>query len=142
MGSRGVLFAIEAPVAKRLQDAKGDDDDVMEIIEEIEEAWDEDNLAECDKSWDAMHRVLTDGQLEFGDPDQPRTNLAGAWLYRANATGALLCDAILKREYGQRFRDPARNKPTGRPLLSSERSFSLIFSEIRRVMRAESFIGA
>lgn len=29
------------------------------------------------------------------DPDQPRTNLAGAWLYRANATGALLCDAIL-----------------------------------------------
>jgi uncharacterized protein YjbI with pentapeptide repeats len=29
------------------------------------------------------------------DPDQPRTNLAGARLYRANATGALLCDAIL-----------------------------------------------
>ena len=29
------------------------------------------------------------------DPDEPRTNLAGAWLYRANATGALLCDAIL-----------------------------------------------
>jgi uncharacterized protein YjbI with pentapeptide repeats len=29
------------------------------------------------------------------DPDLPRTNLAGAWIYRANLTGALLCDAIL-----------------------------------------------
>ena len=29
------------------------------------------------------------------DPDLPRTNLFGAWLYRANLTNALLCDAIL-----------------------------------------------
>ena len=29
------------------------------------------------------------------NPDEPRTNLAGAWLYRANLTGARLCDAIL-----------------------------------------------
>jgi phosphoenolpyruvate carboxykinase (diphosphate) len=33
-----------------------------------------------------------------------------------------LVDTILRREYGQRFRDSARNKPRGRPLLSPERS--------------------
>lgn len=35
-------------------------------------------------------------------------------------------DAILKREYGQRFRDPARNKPKGRPILSPERSLGSV----------------
>jgi hypothetical protein len=35
-------------------------------------------------------------------------------------------DAILRREYGRRFRDPARNKPHGRPLLSPERSLGSV----------------
>ena len=35
-------------------------------------------------------------------------------------------DAILHREYGQRFRDPARNKAKGRPLLSPERSLGSV----------------
>jgi hypothetical protein len=71
VGSRGVLFAIEAPVAKRLQEAMGDDDDVMEIIEEIEEAWDKPYLAETDKAWDAIHRALTDGALEWANGEYP-----------------------------------------------------------------------
>lgn len=41
-------------------------------------------------------------------------------------------DAILKREYGQRFRDPARNKPKGRPLLSSERSLGSVVKLLSR----------
>ena len=41
-------------------------------------------------------------------------------------------DAILKREYGQRFRDPARNKPQGRPLLSSERSLGSVVKLLSR----------
>jgi hypothetical protein len=41
-------------------------------------------------------------------------------------------DAILHREYGQRFRDPARNKPKGRPLLSSERSLGSVVKLLSR----------
>jgi hypothetical protein len=37
-----------------------------------------------------------------------------------------LVDSILKREYGVRFRDPARNKIHGRPLLSMERSLGSV----------------
>jgi hypothetical protein len=38
----------------------------MAQIEAIEEAWDLDHLAESDKAWDAIHRCLTDGQLDAG----------------------------------------------------------------------------
>jgi hypothetical protein len=70
MATRGVHFAITAEQMKELLEAD-EDGTIQEIIEEIEEAWDTDYLAESDKAWDAMHRILTDGQLEFGDPDQP-----------------------------------------------------------------------
>ncbi|HVS53508.1 MAG TPA: hypothetical protein VHD62_14230 [Opitutaceae bacterium] len=43
-----------------------------------------------------------------------------------------LVDAILRREYGQRFRDPARNKPRGRPLLSPERSLGSVVKLLSR----------
>jgi hypothetical protein len=41
-------------------------------------------------------------------------------------------DAILKREYGQRFRDLARNKTKGRPLLSPERSLGSVVKLLSR----------
>ncbi len=41
-------------------------------------------------------------------------------------------DAILKREYGQRFRDAARNKPKGRALLSPERSLGSVVKLLSR----------
>jgi hypothetical protein len=41
-------------------------------------------------------------------------------------------DAILKREYGQRFSDAARNKSKGRPLLSSERSLGSVVKLLSR----------
>lgn len=71
MGSRGVLFAIDDAVARRLRKAAGDDDAVMEIIEEVEEDWDEPNLVETDKAWDAIHRALTDGTLGWGNGEYP-----------------------------------------------------------------------
>lgn len=43
----------------------------MEIVEEIEEAWDEGHLVESDKSWDAMHRCLTDGTLTLDSGQYP-----------------------------------------------------------------------
>ncbi|MEI6464127.1 MAG: hypothetical protein WCQ89_05355 [Verrucomicrobiota bacterium] len=41
-------------------------------------------------------------------------------------------DTILKREFGQRFREAARNKPKGRPLLSPERSLGSVVKLLSR----------
>ena len=38
----------------------------MAAVEEIEDRWDEDWLVETDKAWDAIHRCLTGGTLEYG----------------------------------------------------------------------------
>ncbi len=45
---------------------------------------------------------------------------------------AELVDSILFREYGDRFRDPARNKAQGRPLLSPERSLGSVVKLLSR----------
>jgi Domain of unknown function (DUF1877) len=70
MACRGVFFAITPEQANALL-AANDDDSVIALIEAIEETWDKDNLAECDKAWDAMHRCLTDGRLEYGNGPDP-----------------------------------------------------------------------
>jgi len=70
MACRGVHFAVSSEVVDHLLSAK-DDESLMAIIEEIEEVWDEDNLAESDKAWDAIHRLLTDGTLGFGNGEYP-----------------------------------------------------------------------
>ena len=70
MAGRGVFFAITAEQAASLLGAGGDDQ-LMAVVEAIEQAWDEDNLAECDKAWDALHRALTDGRLEYGNGAYP-----------------------------------------------------------------------
>lgn len=64
MGCLGVHFAISDDDAKRLLAAE-DDDELGEIVEEIEEAWED--AFETDKAWDAMHRCFTDGTLDGGD---------------------------------------------------------------------------
>lgn len=64
MAARGVHFALTEDQYRKLTGAS-DDDARMEIIEEIEESWDEDNLAQSDKAWDAIHRCLTDGELTY-----------------------------------------------------------------------------
>lgn len=70
MTARGVFFAITSDQAAQLRDAQ-DDDALTETLDQIEEAWDENNLAECDKAWDALHRLLTDGLLGFGNGAEP-----------------------------------------------------------------------
>ena len=72
MACRGVYFALTDEDAKRVLAVAGDDDALIELIQEdIEARWDEDWLAETDKAWDAMHRCLTDGRLSF-EADSPR----------------------------------------------------------------------
>lgn len=43
----------------------------MEIIEEVEELWEKEHLAESDKAWDAIHRCLTDGSLLYDSGEYP-----------------------------------------------------------------------
>lgn len=82
MACLGVFFAVEDADAARLQ-AAPNDDGVMEIIEAIEDRWDESWLYQIDKAWDALHRSLTDGTLESGDDALAMAVLGGLDLYQA-----------------------------------------------------------
>lgn len=62
MSRRGILFAVSQDTAESLL-AASSDEDVLELVESLEEAWDEEYLAETDQSWDPLHRALTDGTL-------------------------------------------------------------------------------
>jgi hypothetical protein len=42
------------------------DKELMAFIGEIERQWDEKWLQQTDKAWDAIHRCLTNGELEYG----------------------------------------------------------------------------
>jgi rhodanese-related sulfurtransferase len=70
MSCRGVLFALTEEQAAAVQSAE-EDAALMAIIEAVEQDWDSDHLAECDKSWDALHRAITDGSLEWESGDYP-----------------------------------------------------------------------
>jgi hypothetical protein len=85
MGCRGVLFAIDDVTVAALLAAKSDED-LMEIVESIEEDWDEQFLAETDKAWDAMHRALSEGSLnpESGTFPTNRAILGGKHLHRGD----------------------------------------------------------
>jgi len=86
MACRGVYFALEPHEADRLMQA-GSDDERLEIVqEEIEERWDRAWLVEVDKAWDAMHRSLTDGRLEYdnGSPPLNLCVLGGRQLYEGD----------------------------------------------------------
>lgn len=68
MSCLGVLFAVSEAEVNKL---RGTDIDsrVDFIYEEIEEKWFEEypgRTCELDKSWESMHRLLTDGTLSFG----------------------------------------------------------------------------
>lgn len=65
MACRGVFFALNDDDAQRLLAAAGDDRGHRTTVDEIEDKWDEEWLAETDKAWDALHRCLSDGRLNF-----------------------------------------------------------------------------
>lgn len=92
MSARGVHFAVIADHARAMLAAKSDSK-VMELIEQIEEAWEEPFVVETDKAWDAIHRCLTDGSLLYESGEYPLNHcICGG----ANCTGGatrrwLLC---------------------------------------------------
>jgi len=71
MACRAVCFALTEADFNRLRAAKGKDEAVLEIAEEIDERCDEDWLCQLDKAWDGIHRVLTDGKLEWANGTYP-----------------------------------------------------------------------
>lgn len=83
MACRGVLFAITPEEAQRLQAASGNDEAVLNIVqEEIEQAWDEAHLCETDKAWDAIHRCLGNGTLARGKGPFSLCILGGEQLHK------------------------------------------------------------
>jgi Domain of unknown function (DUF1877) len=83
MACRGVHFAITSDQQTSLL-AASNDDELMKVIEQIEEAWDKNYLAESDKAWDAIHRCLTDGSLLYENGEYPLNHVicGGRQLHR------------------------------------------------------------
>jgi len=86
MACRGVHFALTEPEVAALK-ANPDDQSRLEYLQEhIEEPYFSqfpELLAESDKAWDAMHRLLADGKLTWDGGSYPLNHvvLAGELLY-------------------------------------------------------------
>jgi hypothetical protein len=71
--SLGVHFALDSATETRvlaLAEA-GNDEALLELLAEIEETWHERRTCHHDKAWDALHRTLTDGKLEYANGTYP-----------------------------------------------------------------------
>src|SRR5437667_3411323 len=66
MSARGVHFALTEADVRELESRENDEARLEYVQEELEEVFfetREDDVAETDKAWDAIHRCLTDGSL-------------------------------------------------------------------------------
>jgi hypothetical protein len=74
MACLGVHFAITDEELEAIESFTSDEDRLNYLKEELEETYFEqhsDYLAESDKSWDAMHRALSDGELSYSSGPEP-----------------------------------------------------------------------
>ena len=86
MACLGVHFAITVEEAERLRSLEDEDERLNYLQEIIEAFYFEEHpelKAESDKTWDAMHRALTDGQIAWDNGSYPLNHvvLAGEFLY-------------------------------------------------------------
>jgi hypothetical protein len=86
MACLGVLFSLDEKIVLKLKSFKSDLDrlkflqgDIEEVIMEIEP----ERFAEFDKSWDRLHRSLTDGKFEWDNGTFPLNHvvLGGQKIY-------------------------------------------------------------
>ena len=60
MAARGVHTAITAELRAGLESQSDDEARIDFVLNELEEAWDDDYVQETDKAWDAIHRSLSE----------------------------------------------------------------------------------
>jgi hypothetical protein len=152
MAGRGVHFALTPKDEARLLRARSSDE-VLEIIQDIEERWDESWLVETDKAWDAIHRCLGDGSLGPGVTTLSRCILGGRQLYdgddyvvsyiAADEVKALIAPlgAIDERWFGARYASLAATDYGG-PHDEDDRAYTWDnFQEMRELFRKAAQAG-
>jgi len=87
MGCLGVLFSLSEKEVKKLKSFKSDKDRLEYLQEEIEKIYFNkfpERVAELDKSWDGLHRSLTDGKYDWNNGKYPLNHviLGGELLYK------------------------------------------------------------
>lgn len=86
MSCLGVHFALTEEEANKIESIEDEQARLIHLVEEIEQRYFEEPksyIAESDKSWDAMHRALSDGMLTWTGGTYPlnHTVLGGKRLY-------------------------------------------------------------
>ena len=74
MSCLGVLFSLDDQLVEKIKSFKEDEDRLEYLQETVEETFFGEHpqwVAELDKSWDALHRSLTDGKLEWSNGNYP-----------------------------------------------------------------------
>lgn len=89
MACLGVLFAITQDQVTKLRSFQDDVSRLRYLQEELEEYYfnnEPEYLAEMDKAWDAIHRCLTNGKLEYKGGSYPLNHVifGGEMLYSGN----------------------------------------------------------
>ncbi|MDR3060243.1 MAG: YfbM family protein, partial [Prevotella sp.] len=87
MSCLGVLFSLSEKEVEKLKSYKSDTKRLEYLQEDIEEVYFEkfpERVAELDKSWDGLHRSLTDGKYDFNNGKFPLNHviLGGESLYK------------------------------------------------------------
>lgn len=87
MACLGVLFSLDEITVSKLKTFKSDGERLAFLLEDIEEdimGNQPERFAELDKSWDALHRSLTDGKLEWCNGAFPLNHviLGGEQIYQ------------------------------------------------------------
>jgi hypothetical protein len=86
MACLGVLFSLDEETVSKLKSFESDEDRLDFLQENIEEnimTNEPERFAEFDKSWDALHRSLTDGKFEWTNGTFPLNHviLGGQQIY-------------------------------------------------------------
>ena len=109
MSCLGVHFALTEKEVEQLRSFADEQERLSHLQEVIEDSYvSEESLfaAESDKSWDAMHRTLADGEMSWDGGDYPLNHavLAGELLYTDS-------DYIMSLKTPQQVRDIAAALP-------------------------------
>ena len=89
MACLGVLFSLDEKTVSKLKSFKSDAERLDFLQEDIEETImnnEPERFAEFDKSWDALHRSLTDGKFEWTNGTFPLNHviLGGEQIYHTD----------------------------------------------------------